>query len=119
MSLVAVGWPNTQSEMVVMASLLDANGIPHFVHGAAFASVLPGVQIGSYNTRTIFVPESAAQEAADLLSVFKATPSEIQAAKTTPRGFFGWLRMIAEVLVFGWFVSGRSKQAPADDQDGT
>ena len=74
--LVAVAWPGSEPERAAMVSLLQANGIPCFVHGGHFASQLPGLQIGSHGIPTFMVPESASGEALELLSVFSAPRGE-------------------------------------------
>ena len=87
-----------------MVSLLEANKIPCFVHGGNFASVLPGLQIGSYNMPTIMVPDSSRQEALELLSVFSA-PTDTSATEDLPVGFRAKLRVIFEAVLLGWLVT--------------
>jgi len=104
MSLVAVAWPSSEPESAAMVSLLQANEIPCFVHGANLAAMLPGLHIGSYNTPTIMVPEQAAQQASELLSVFSVqTGSETSAPQ--PIGFWPKVRVVLEAILFGWPVS--------------
>lgn len=95
-----------------MVSLLEANEIPCFVHGGHLASVLPGLQIGSYNTATIMVPDSARQEAIDLLAVFSAQPET--SSSPAPLGVLAKVRVVLEAAIFGWVVS----QPPAYKDDG-
>jgi hypothetical protein len=87
-----------------MVSLLQANEIPYFVHGANLAAMLPGLHIGSYNTPTIMVPEQAAQQAAELLSVF-SVQIEPMASAPQPVGFWPKVRVVLEAVLFGWPVS--------------
>lgn len=75
MTLVAIASPSSEPERAAMVSLLDANGIPCLVRGGNFASLLPGLAIGSAETATLMVPESEAARARELLAVF-AEPTE-------------------------------------------
>ena len=42
MSLVAVAWPQSESDFSVMPCTLEAHGIEAFVHGGGFGSLFPG-----------------------------------------------------------------------------
>ena len=91
-----------------MVSLLEANGIGCFVRGGNFASLLPGLQIGSYNIPTIMVPDSDRQEALELLSVFasppdhpKSTTEVFQPMNTSP----AWFKIVAVVALL-WNLLG-------------
>ena len=72
MSLVAVASPASEPERAAMVSLLDANGIPCLVRGGNFATLLPGLSIGTSSTATLMVPEHMADQARALLAVFSA-----------------------------------------------
>jgi hypothetical protein len=98
-----------------MVSLLEANEIPCFVHGGNFASVLPGLQIGSYNMPTIMVPDSSREEALELLSVFSA-PTDSCATEILPAGFWGKVRMILEAAISGWPVTPPGKRMDHRDE---
>lgn len=75
MSLVRVLSPQSESEIAVVTSLLEAHGIPVFVHGRHLGSLLPGIQIGSYNTQSIMVPEECVNDAMELLVEFRRNES--------------------------------------------
>ena len=57
MALVRILSPQSKSEIAVVISLLEAHDIPVFIHGRHLGSLLPGLQIGNYNTQSILVPE--------------------------------------------------------------
>lgn len=116
MSLVPVAWPASESETVVMTSLLDSQGIPVFVHGGGLASILPGVQISAYNTRMVMVPASRCSDALAALSVLRHDPSQ---STHPPATWRDKLRMTAEALLFGWFVPGTRVEAADDSRLGT
>jgi hypothetical protein len=75
MALVRVLSPRSESEIAVVTSLLEAHGIPVFIHGRHFGSLLPGLQIGSHNTQSVMVPEERAADARELLSAFRQNDS--------------------------------------------
>jgi hypothetical protein len=104
MSLVAIAWPGSEPESLAMVSLLRANEIPCFVRGGHFASMLPGLQIASYNSPTIMVPGDSTAMASELLSVF-TIPSEPAVLPQPRTSFLSKLRMIVEVMLFGRFVA--------------
>jgi len=78
MTLVRVLSPESEPELAVVRSLLEAHDIPVFVHGRHFGSILPGLQIGNHNTQCVMVPEEFAPDALELLSEFKRSD------RTTP-----------------------------------
>ena len=80
MTLVRVFSPQSESEIAVVTSLLEAHDIPVFVHGRHFGSLLPGLQIGSYNTQSIMVPEDRVSDALELLTDFMRDDSNFTSA---------------------------------------
>jgi hypothetical protein len=111
MSLVAVARPESESHIALIVSALDAAGIPHHVQGAGLGSLLPGMQIASYNQRTVLVPEVCAADAAAVIAELElhAPPPE---AEAVPRARDKW-RNLVEFLLFAWVVPGvhRRRQA--------
>jgi hypothetical protein len=75
MDFLPVASPQNESELAVMLSLLEANGIRHFVQNQGFGGLYPGLPIGSYNARRIMVRADQAVHAAQLLSVFSSPAS--------------------------------------------
>jgi len=71
MAFVRVLSPQSEPELAVVTSLLEAHGIPVFVHGRHFGSLLPGLHIGDYNSQSIMVPEERVSEALELLADFR------------------------------------------------
>jgi Putative prokaryotic signal transducing protein len=103
-SLVAVLTPDSEAELVSVVAMLEARGIPCFVRGGGIGSLLPGVQVESFNARAIMVPEEQATEALALIADFHGA-SNATDNKPPPRR--SSLRALAEGLLFGWFVPGR------------
>ncbi len=71
MAFVQVFSPQSESEVIVVRSLLEAHDIPVFVHGRHFGSLLPGIQIGTANMQSIMVPEERVADALELLANFQ------------------------------------------------
>lgn len=109
MALVTILQPQTEAELAIALAVLEANEIESFVHGQYFGSLFPGLQIDSYNTRSILVPEERAEEAREALAETIATDEP--ATHPVPMRFRDKLRIVLEAVLFGWFVPGgrRSK----------
>ena len=106
MTLVRIAMPESESHLALMVSALEREEIPHFVHGAALGSLLPGLQIQSYNARSVMVPESCATRAVEVIE-------ELQLDQPTPATApTGWdkLRMVLEAFLLGWMVPGRQRR---------
>ncbi len=71
MTFVRVLSPQSEPELAVACSLLEAHGIPVYVHGRHFGSLLPGLLIGNHNVQGVMVPEDRLAEALELLSEFR------------------------------------------------
>lgn len=78
MSLIAIAYPQSESELAVMLCALEAHGIKAFVHGGGIGSLCPGPQIPWFNTRRIMVSSADVADAQKALSVFS------QPAKSSP-----------------------------------
>ena len=76
MAFIQVFSPRSESEVMVVKSLLEAHDIPVFVHGRHFGSLLPGLQIGSANMQSIMVPEERVGDALELLASFQYDDSQ-------------------------------------------
>ena len=84
--------------------ILEAHGIETFVHGQYLGSLLPGLQIESYNTRAIMVPDERVVEAREALA--ESSPPGEPVAAPLPLRFRDKARVVLEALLFGWFVPG-------------
>ena len=117
MALVRVLSPQTEPELAVVTSLLEAHDIPVFVHGRHLGSLLPGLQIGNYNSQSVMVPEERVADALELLADFQRDDS---GAASSPLPWLHRLRVILEGVLFGWLVPGRrdaGKDASREDHD--
>ncbi len=114
MALVRVLTPQSEPELAVVRSLLEAHDIPVFVHGRHLGSLLPGLQIGNYNTQSVMVPEERAADARELLADFTRPDSS---AAPEPLPWKDRLRVILEGALFGWIVPGKRKSRDESTQD--
>lgn len=120
MAYVTVFKPDSEPELVTVVAMLEAHDIPCFVHNGALGSLYPGPQIDWFNTRAIMVPEEKVRAARELIDEFQAQPIEpdepsdpdnpdrpnILDEPPPPRSA---LRVLLEVLIFGWFIPSGSR----------
>jgi len=100
--------PDSESELAVMVSLLDAHEIPHYVQNRGFGSLYPGMQIPIYNVQRIMVPYAYAEETAGLLGAFCHHEENTPSQETL--GLGDRLRVIAELLLGGWAFPVRHRK---------
>jgi hypothetical protein len=113
-NFLVVATPQTESELAVMVSLLEAHGIQHYVHNQGFGGLYPGMQIELYNARRLMVPSDQAADARELLSIF-STQSPVTATDEK-MSITDKLRVLFETCVFGWsFPRKRRKLENQDD----
>lgn len=114
MDFQPVASPQTESELAVMVSVLEAYGIPHFVLNRGFGGLYPGMKVPLLNGQRILVPAERAAEAKELLSGFDQPEEAVEAeAKLS---LADRLRVIAELLIGGWAVPVKRRR-PDDDPD--
>jgi len=111
-ALVRLVSPESDPEIVAIAAMLEAHGIPCYVRGGGFGGLFPGVQINAYNTRDIMIPEEQTATALALLKDFQSRPPDLENVR--PRGS-GRLRNLLEFLLFGWFIPKPPAQAEESD----
>jgi Putative prokaryotic signal transducing protein len=108
MAFVTILRPQTEAELAIALAILEAHDIESFVHGQYFGSLFPGLQIDSYNARSIMVPEERVREAREALA--EAAPSDEEPPSAPPSmRFRDKLRIVLEAALFGWFVPGGRK----------
>jgi hypothetical protein len=110
MSLVRIATPETETHLALICSALEAADIPYFIHGNGMGGLMPGLQIQSYNTRSVMVPQSCAVAAieaiADLQPLSAPEPSSGEK-----------LRILAEALFLGWFFPAGRRPRPSEPAD--
>ena len=106
--LVPLCRPRSPIELEIVRSLLESEGIDHFVHNEAFGSLYVGPMIPLFNEQIVMVPRSSLRHARALVAEPPADADEPEDDELTP---LEKLRMTLEVFFFGWIVppSGRRK----------
>jgi hypothetical protein len=111
--MVELHSPEDEGDLLLLRSVLDAAGLCYFVKGDLFGSLTVGPRIDHYNRKRLYVHRHDAEEARELVAEFLAKttrPAETAARELRGRDV---LRMLVELLVFGWFMPGRrSRPAP-------
>ena len=107
MSLTRVAIVESEAQLAVMQCLLEAAGIPYFVHGRHLGSMLPALYVPFYNAVSIMVPSALVSDAQDVLRDLQAAPA---AAPTRERSPARSLRIVFEWLLFGWCVPGTRRR---------
>jgi hypothetical protein len=110
-----VAKPQSESELAVMVSLLEANGIQHFVHNRGFGGLYPGMQIELYNVRRLMVPAEQASGALELLSVFSQRTTTSEADQKLD--WVDKLRVIFETIVFSWSVPLKRRKIQSNEEN--
>ncbi len=100
--------PDTEAELLLLRSVFDAADICYFVHNDTFGSMVAGPRIAHYNRKRVLVHEADYEEAQALLGdLLRRTAPATAAPVATRYRLRDKLRMVAEFLVFGWFLPGR------------
>ncbi len=100
--MISVYRPETPTELALAESILEANGIPYFVHNAGLGSLYPGMQLHLLNTRTIMVPPSVAELAKEVLGHYLSDPSTVRLGSEP--SILHFLRMLVEGAFCAWVV---------------
>ena len=107
--------PQNESELALLKSILDSEGITYFVRNDNFGSLEVGPRIGLFNSKMIEVQDDQYERANELLTdYFEKTKKEPEESAKE----YSWvdkIRMVIEVLVFGWLMPGRRKAKKLDD----
>jgi len=103
--MITVCHPIDDQEVMFLRVALDAEEIPHFIVGENFGSIYPGVQISSFNERSIRVHEEHVEHALEIINEHRESyiPSFEKLNKTSK------LRMFFELIVFGWVIQSGNK----------
>ncbi len=109
--------PQNESEATLLKSILDSEGINYFVRNDNFGSLEVGPRIGLFNAKMIEVQDDQYERANELLSdYFEKTKKEPEES-AKEYSWFDKIRMVIEVLVFGWLMPGRKKSKKLDERN--
>jgi hypothetical protein len=107
--------PQNESELTLLKSILDSEDINYFVRNDNFGSLEVGPRIGLFNAKMIEVQDDQLEQAKELLSdYFEKTKKEPEES-VKEYSWFDKIRMVVEVLVFGWLMPGRRKSKKSED----
>jgi len=109
-ALVELFSPRSEAELLLLRSILDDAGIYIFVKNDAFGSLAIGPQIEHCNRKTIYVRPEETEEAQALLSEFLDKTALGDPVPAGELRLGDVLRMVVELLVFGWFMPGRRRR---------
>ncbi len=101
--------PKDPSELSIIKSVLNAEGINYYVRNDNFGSLWVGPIIDLYNKKMIVVQDDQHELAEELLKDFldkTNDPEETPAAKYSA---FDKIRMALEALLFSWMIPGKRK----------
>ncbi|MEO6986047.1 MAG: hypothetical protein ABI155_11955 [Paralcaligenes sp.] len=70
--MVPIYTPKSESEALVITSLMRAYGVVFFMRGGAFSSMYPGPISNSLNEQTLMVDDDQAELARELIQSFLA-----------------------------------------------
>jgi hypothetical protein len=104
--MITICHPVDDLELLFLRSALQAADIPHFVVGDHFGSLYPGMQIPSYNERSIRVPDGYVEEGLKVIEEVRATYAPVSVRLTSKSK----LRMLLEGLWLGWVMPGGTKK---------
>jgi hypothetical protein len=107
--------PQNESELTLLKSILDSEGINFFVRNDNFGSLEIGPRIGLFNAKMIVVQDDQYARANELLSDYFEKTKKQPEESSKEYSSFDKIRMVIEVLVFGWLMPGRRKTKKLDD----
>ncbi len=106
--------PQNEVELALLKSILDSKGVKYFVRNDNFGSMEVGPRIGLFNAKMIEVQDDHYERAKELLAdYFEKTTKKIGGPEEK-YSLFDKIRMVFEVLVFGWIMPGRIKTKSRD-----
>lgn len=97
-------------ELLFIRMALQADGIPCLVVGDGFGSLYPGVQVPIFNERPVRVAEADRERAMEVVEEVRRDFDPV----SSDLGVSSKLRILVELLLFGWFVPGGKRRRSSD-----
>ena len=104
--MITICHPYDDIELSFLICILNREEIPHLIIGQHFGSIFPGLQIASYNERTIQVPEVFEERAIEAINEFRKIDVRLEQSFTLTSK----IRLIFDAIFFGWFIPGGTKK---------
>jgi len=101
--------PQNEVELALLKSILDSEGIRYFVRNDNFGSLEVGPRIGLFNAKMIEVQDDQYERAKELLADYLDKTEKKTEDPENKYSLFDKIRMVFEVLLFGWIMPGRKK----------
>jgi hypothetical protein len=98
--------PNNDSELALIKSILDGEGIQYFVHNDHFGTLKVGPRIELLNAKTIMVAETHFEESKEIIDDFLKNIQEPAENTKSKYSIRDKIRMVIEAILFTWFVPG-------------
>jgi hypothetical protein len=98
--------PENESELVVIKSIFQAEGVNYYVLNDHFGTLKVGPRIGLLNAKYIFVSEEDYDSAKEILLDFLANIRNGNEPFHSKYSIPDKVRMVIETLIFGWFMPG-------------
>lgn len=95
--------PRNDSELAIIRSILDGEGIQYFVHNDHFGTLQVGPQIDLFNAKTIMVSEDQYERAKGIVEDFLTNTKDTSSSSYS---VIDKIRMVFETLIFNWFIPG-------------
>jgi hypothetical protein len=99
--------PQNEVELAILKSILDSENIKYIVRNDNFGSLEVGPRIGLFNAKMIVVQDDQYEKAKELLADYLDKTEKKTEERDNKHSLFDKIRMVFEVLVFGWIMPGR------------
>lgn len=109
-SMVNLYSPNSEMELAMIKSLLDAEEVNYFVKNENFGSMEVGPQIALFNKKMITVQDSQHERASELINDYLNKTACKADEPGQVYSLFDKIRMAIEVLLFGWLMPGKKSK---------
>lgn len=97
--------PETELDLAFIKSLLESENIEFYVHNEHYGSMILGPKIDLLNAKTMYVHDKDAEKAQEIVDDYLAVQDEEEeVAEPRTYTFLTKLRIIAEALIFSWFI---------------
>jgi hypothetical protein len=107
--------PRNEPELAIIKSILDGEGVDYFVRNDHFGSMEVGPRIRLFNAKDILVAEEHYDRARELISDFLNVTEEERGSEPE-YSLCDKVRMVFEILLFGWIMPGRRNRRKADEE---
>lgn len=113
-SMINLYSPNSEMELAMIKSLLDAEEINYFVKNDNFGSMEVGPQIALFNKKMIMVQDNQHERSSELINDYLKNTAQKEDEPRQVYSLFDKIRMAIEILLFGWLMPGK-KSKPHND----